>query len=429
MNFTVTTKEDCLNIALTINRGNDPEISQYTKEEKYKLYLAKEYFQKNMDNFSEEEIKTVSENLYLVKNIKNIDVNSLLNNAIKQQKSSVIPLVKHFNSQLSKSKKEEYFKILNNEDNKNELNLFFERDPIFSEALCNKLPFLCDTLIEKMSPKDFKFFLIKNNWDVEKKIEWLNNNKSTINFDKLFMNNQLITEQENGMKEKIFKIVIEEMEQRNNKEFTKQMLESCAEDFLIYLKDNKKELLDKFMNSYFQHKSINMNFNAYTTGEEVFEENVMVKGVQYLALNRICKSNSIVDVFEVYQEELLEEIETHIKLYIKSVHPLEYALSKENFEIFSLLNFEKLKEEDKHISIAAAFTYFILENKTSYLDEWCFNTITKCDNSWFEVYKEKCTALGIEEDKLKDLQSISMFRSLQKDIPEKNEIKNNKMKI
>mgnify|MGYP003485177766 FL=1 len=107
MNFNVTTKEDCVNIALTINRGNDPEISQYTKEEKYKLYLAKEYFKKNMDNFSEEEIKIVSENLYLVKNIKNIDVNSLLNNAIKQQKSSVIPLVKHFNSQLSKSKKEE----------------------------------------------------------------------------------------------------------------------------------------------------------------------------------------------------------------------------------------------------------------------------------------------------------------------------------
>ena len=191
MNFTVTTKEDCLNIALTINRGNDPGISQYTKEEKYKLYLAKEYFQKNMDNFSEEEIKTVSENLYLVKNIKKIDVNSLLNNAIKQQKSSVIPLVKHFNSQLSKSKKEEYFKILNNEDNKNELNLFFERDPIFSEALCNKLPFLCDTLIEKMSPKDFKFFLIKNNWDVERKIEWLNNNQLSLIETNLKQNLQL----------------------------------------------------------------------------------------------------------------------------------------------------------------------------------------------------------------------------------------------
>ena len=62
MNFTVTTKEDCLNIALTINRGNDPGISQYTKEEKYKLYLAKEYL-KEKKILDEEEVKKIGKGL------------------------------------------------------------------------------------------------------------------------------------------------------------------------------------------------------------------------------------------------------------------------------------------------------------------------------------------------------------------------------
>ena len=42
-----------------------------------------------------------------------------------------------------------------------------------------------------MSPKDFKFFLIKNNWDVERKIEWLNNNKLSLIETNLKQNLQL----------------------------------------------------------------------------------------------------------------------------------------------------------------------------------------------------------------------------------------------
>jgi hypothetical protein len=389
--------------------------------DKYRIYLAQTYFKQNITKFNKEQFLTIIENNNFHKNLTGKFSQDILKKCIKEQVSFPVVISGWFDKGTSYSDKIEYLKIINQENNKEQLDIFYEKDERIVDGFFSNALYQSDSLILSKLKKEPEKIINVFSWSQDKICDWLKNNsnkteqilnKSIGAWDKVPEKVQF----------QLYENLLSSLTKKENSKLKHLAFVSLPANFFEYTKNNYSDFFQNTIKEtikyeYKDDKFVEMNY------------------LQYLLYKRPYPSNNEISFFSEFKPLLLEDVLENVSFYNKKTHPFEFALRTEEYNLalpFSLN--DNFGDDEKNMLTAIAFSHlkqtFTNPKNSKYrsiLNDWyqeiliqtpidTFNSI--CD----EILKKSTNNLTEE------INSIKLFKQLHSDL-HKKDISSKKMKI
>jgi len=363
-------KQLCLEVAATIKKSETPEDAG-------NIHRSLLYLKNNLDAFTDEEIAEALKNQYFLKRSGGDFGVNIMQRCVDHGKS--FPLILPSWAEISKKKTliKNYIEIIHNENNKEQLEFFF--DKLNNETV---------QFINENNSQSAYFYLY------EKVIE------KTLNSFREYQKDTSIAPNVSKIVKNIF------------------MMESPS--LILYFKDKYPKEYTEVLSTPVIDNTESLNF------------------AQYILLNRHYPSlHSIHDIFSSHKELLTKPMKTKIKVYEKEISIFEYGLVNSNFYPFMpfTLN-DSLDEENKEQIVAGAF--FLLQHKYKTSNQASLNSLKLVGyenvfNLWYPKIIEQATdeQLNIyteriikgnenNEEFVREINSLKLKAELNRDLSENN---------
>lgn len=415
-----TNIHECLDIIYDLQ---DPQ--NYV--DKYKLYLANQYFQDSILFLNIDQIERGLKNSYVQ---EKYDQLKILNQCIKQN----IAFPKLFSCIISKHVPRDtlykYCEVLSRHGKKEDLNTIydyyqFDNNPLVELFKNSKTP--SNALVEVMIQNDPQYILQAKTWTNEMVVNWINDNKEKC-VD--------IISKSSGPVIKTLPLVIQHafynnlIEHFNNPAHAKNsdiskveyhFLTNLPITYLEYLQDKHADYFNKKL-----HQKIKINSN------NVYTMNIC----QSILFERKFNSIEEIDkVFSPYKDLMRKNISEQIGLFTHEVLAFEYAIKNDNLSFFVPFSInDELESKEREILLAVSFNCLVSHSNAKQkklLNSWAYDiyseTLTHCTNKEFNKYAKALMQLenvAVE----KELHNYALIRKVN-DIPLNNGQQVNKLKI
>lgn len=404
-----------------------------TNAEKYKFYLTKEYFLKNILSLTLDELNIGLNNPYIKKNY-----NEEYTLRLCIENDVAFPIL--FDCIIKKSVSNEYVykyaDILSRHGKAEELNTIYDYyqftdNPIVKLFQNTSKP--TDTLIEVMIRNDAEYILKTKSWSDEKVISWLKENPektieiigktngSTLGqlptdvqhvlYDSLIQNFDNLKKEHKNDKEKLTKVI----------NYERNCLVSYPITYIHYLQKNQANYLN---NKLKRRMQVTKDNNQY-----------LMNICQYILLER--KHSTLVEVektFNSYTDLIQSKIIEKIGLFTHEVSPYEYGLKNSVPAFFFPFDInQNMEPKDKEMFLSASFGYLLnhmnaKERNKSHL--WYFDiypkVITTCSDQEFHKYYDMLKSVSVPV--LKELDNFMLIREISNS-PNNNNKQEKKLKI
>jgi len=410
-----TTKE-CLEIATTILKFENPV-------DKYKVYQAQHFFMNNIKSFSKEEFIQINKNNLFIRKYIGQYSYDILDFCISNEITYPIALHGWFDKNVSLKKQKEYLKLLNKENNQEQIMVFHEHLPHIINHLFFELETLSSTFINIILQKDPENIFKIKSWNDDITCDWLKNNRE--NSREILhrsLNNRVLNDFPKSKKQ-LYENIIEEYINitpkirnsytKNNFHFS-NTFSRYPIDYIQLLEENYPDLWEK-----------QINLKISIIGKE---KTTILNGIQMILLNREDSLHNSVKIFSKYKELITNDVKTEVGFYDKTFSFFEYCLSTNNLKPFALFDLkDDLNNEEKEMLVAAAFMYFNGKNNPSptdiyhsksnnnnILQNWYTAILKECSDEQFKKYSQKIQETLKDDSQLEKIYSaIELARTLE----------------
>lgn len=406
-NINIDSKEKCLDIL----KENIQESKQPAYQ--YVIYQAASYYCRNFEKFSAQETQEVLSNSIAFKKLQGALFKQFLQKANKENRLIPDKLVTYdvLNRQNDKAF-EEYVRVINRfnspqikiayEVDKNVVENEFINGPAFGE---NQSSELVNIIMEK-NPDLWAHNLT---WSDEQLIDVIKNNKSQLkNFILKSFEDCAPRTKSKKIKHAVWDIVIaNSMTSIGTMGLFPEYAKACGVEFLKYAKEKDSKLVAqelKYINIYNRENFITQMFEKQ---ENIQELSHILKDFRHLIVKPQTKSYG---------------------LYEDLISPFKLSLESKSYIAFYLYadDIHELNEEEKDCYAAACFNALLSKHDGN--KNWIIKSLTTMEENLIQKYAQKAkNKMGTEEFKM--LESLILYRNLDKNLPDESEVKTKKLKI
>lgn len=389
--------DECLFITQNI-------LDKNTKINSFKINLAKKYFEKNLDDFTTEQVMTIFKNPF-INGFTGDFASRALKYAVKHDMVFPIMFANWFD-QVEFSTRKKYLIILNKNNHSEQIKLFCSKDKelkVVNHCLENNIE-PSEKLINEAIKFDPSLILYNSLWSKEKISTWFNEHEK--DFFSIVKKAQLL-----GFKtipkpvkinilNRLADIFIAESddEEKFNSEENNNFLTYFRYfplEYISIIENKSPGLIEKILATQLNFQNYTINVAQYFLDSQLYHEN------GYQNISGIC---------EKYSKLLLCPVKEYIYMYKNEVDVFELALRKNMWSIFTPFSSDMslLNSAQKEKMLAAAFAYISLEFDApgkKILDIWARNVFLNIEHDiftkYYNQYKNENKTLSVNDSKFK----------------------------
>jgi hypothetical protein len=403
----VTDKKRCLEIATSIwNFENQTE--------KYTVFLAQDFFKKNIFSFSKEEFSTIINNKLFGRKYPGQTSYDILKKCGQDGILYPTPLHNWFDNGVSYQDQLRYLKVINDNNNKEQLEFFNKKSDRLIEDCFEKIDNPCDALIEIVVSKKPQNIFKAKSWSDEQIAQWIKehpeSSRDIFNHVNSFSKN--ITNFPKSKKQLYFNIVNNYISNENPTQKEKDLfissLISYPLDYIHYLEENHTNLFNKLITKKFSYSS---------------SDNSVMNGIQSIILNRKDSFNQTINTFGKYKDLVKEDVIEEVGMYTKKTSFFEFCLRKQSYRAMTLFDFDdNLKDEEKEVIVAGICMHIkdcdqsstsLKSAKNEIVDDWYSKILIACSDELYSTYMKKLKKSDLRNPKIiKELEAVELSRVL-----------------
>lgn len=391
-----------------------------TKEERYDLYLVSSYIKENINLFTIDELFNVFKNYHLYKNnMSNALAEDMLLCSIKKNElfTKVMPI--WFSKDKYRQELKDYLKIINDNNNQEQLFDFYKKAPYFVSDFYKKNEKQSESLINLMLINDSTNLIYLKEFNENKVLRIIK--EKNIDLRSLVRLMKVRKVENEKLTNKIYSLVVAKwnVEKFSIDKVMDDIIMSSP-DFLIYLKNNHKDFFEKILSEKRTYK--------------VGDVNVLCNFTQFYLLTMRGKDDireNIKKIFSDNKELVLKDINYNIKLYNKNANFIEFVLQYNETHLFMLFNLkdEILSQEEKDMILSDAI-YKLADSRTYEEEEivWAKSIAEDADIEMINKYLKNID-FDMTASAKKYFNVIKEKKKLELILPESKVIPNKKIKL